>query len=193
MKYLTSLIAMLAFIQGANAVEKQDIKTAVFAGGCFWCVESDFDKVDGVVSTLSGYAGGDEVNMDYKTISKGNTEHAEVVKVLYDANKISYLELLNIFFKTVDPTVRDRQFCDVGRQYRTAIFYQTEEEKTLAQEVRKRVEEKLNTHIYTEISPLKNFNPAEDYHQDYYKKNPLRYKYYRYSCGRDKRVKQLWG
>lgn len=193
MKYLTSLIALIAFIQGANAMEKQDIKTAVFAGGCFWCVEADFDKVDGVISTLSGYAGGDEATINYQTISKGNTEHAEVVKILYDANKVSYLELLNKFFRTVDPTVKDKQFCDIGRQYRTAIFYNTEEEKSLAEEVKKQVEEKLKTHIYTEISPLKNFNSAEEYHQDYYKKNPLRYKYYRYSCGRDKTIAEIWG
>ena len=191
MKKLLTIITIFALIQGANAVEK-DVQSAVFAGGCFWCVESDFDKVYGVLSTQSGYAGGDEINMDYKTISQGNTEHAEVVNILYDANKVSYLELVNKFFRTVDPTVKDRQFCDIGRQYRTAIFYQNDEERKIAEEVKLQVQDKLKTEIYTQIAPLKNFNAAEEYHQNYYKKNPLRYRYYRYSCGRDKRVEDIW-
>ncbi|HAG53530.1 MAG TPA: peptide-methionine (S)-S-oxide reductase [Alphaproteobacteria bacterium] len=192
MKELLAIFSIILISQGAYAMDEKNIKTAVFAGGCFWCVESDFEKLNGVIKAESGYAGGKEENPTYKQVSAGRTTHAEVAKIYYDKTKISYAELLDKFWHSIDPTVKNRQFCDVGQQYRTAIFYQTEEEKALAEKTKKQAEEYLGLKVYTEIEKLDNFYLAEDYHQDYYKKNPIRYKYYRYSCGRDKRVKEVW-
>ena len=132
-------------------------------------------------------------NPTYKQVSKGKTGHTEVVELTYDANKVSAKTLIDYFWKTIDPTVKDRQFCDVGPQYRTAIFYHDKEQMLLAEESKRRVAKKLKTKIYTELAPMKKFWPAEEYHQDYYKKNPLRYKYYRSSCGRDSRLEEIWG
>lgn len=168
---------------------------ATFAGGCFWCMEPPFDKLDGVISTTSGYTGGHVQNPNYKQVSAGSTGHAEVVQIVYDPGKIGYETLLEVFWKNIDPTTPDRQFCDRGSQYRTAIFYHDESQRQLAEQSKTKLEQSkpFDAPVVTEITAASQFYPAEDYHQDYYKKNPLRYKYYRYSCGRDKRLEQLWG
>lgn len=167
---------------------------ATFAGGCFWCMEPPFDKLEGVISTTSGYTGGSKVDPTYEEVSAGGTGHAEAVEVLYDPKKIGYDELLRVFWRNIDPTVKDRQFCDVGSQYRTAIFYHDSRQQELAEDSKKSLEEskRFSGPIYTEISEATEFYPAEEYHQDYYKKNPFRYKFYRFSCGRDRRLDQLW-
>ena len=178
----------------ATTAPSNQLATAVFAGGCFWCLEADFDKLPGVSSTESGYAGGELKNPTYEQVSHGGTGHAESVRVTYDANTVSYEQLLDYFWRHVDPTVKDRQFCDVGNQYRTAIFYQDNAQRRAAQASKAALEKNGRlSGIYTEIAPAGRFYPAEEYHQDYYKKNPIRYKYYRTSCGRDARVNEIWG
>ncbi len=178
-----------------SATAKGGTATAVFAGGCFWCVESDFDKIAGVLTTTSGYTGGKTANPSYQEVSSHSTGHAEAVQVVYDPSKVSYQRLVEYFWHTIDPTVKDRQFCDVGTPYRTAIFAQDAEQLRLAQASRAALEKTkpFKEPIVTEIVMGSTFYPAEDYHQDYYVKNPVRYQYYRYSCGRDARLKQLWG
>jgi peptide-methionine (S)-S-oxide reductase len=168
---------------------------ATFAGGCFWCVEVDFDKVPGVLSTTSGYTGGSTANPTYETVSTNRTGHAEAVQIAYDPAKVSYEQLLAYFWRTIDPTVKDRQFCDVGASYRSAIFAHGEAQLKAAQASKAALEKTkpFKEPIVTEIVLATTFTPAETYHQDYYKKNALRYKYYRASCGRDGRLKQLWG
>jgi len=169
--------------------------TATFAGGCFWCTEADFDKVDGVISTTSGYIGGKTANPTYDSVSAGNSGHAEVVQVIFDPAKVTYARLLEYYWRTIDPTTKDRQFCDSGNPYRTAIFVHDEQQKTLAEASKKALSgnKPFREPIVTEIANATRFYPAEDYHQDYYKKNPVRYKFYRLNCGRDARLKQLWG
>ena len=168
--------------------------TAIFAGGCFWCSESDFEKLPGVISAESGYTAGQTLNPTYEQVSAGGTGHTEAVRVVYDPAKVSYPQLLAYFWRTIDPTVKDRQFCDVGTQYRSGIYFQNEAERKAAEDSRSAL---LKTgkikQVYTEIEPAKMFYPAEEYHQDYYKKNPVRYAYYRKSCGRDTRLEQIWG
>lgn len=168
---------------------------ATFAGGCFWCMEPPFEKLDGVRSVTSGFSGGDQRNPTYKQVSAGVTKHAEVVQVEFDPSVISYKELLKVYWRNTDPTVQDRQFCDRGHQYRPAIFYHTEEQKQEALQSKMEIEKlgQLDKPILTEITAFKFFQPAEDYHQDYYKKNPANYKRYRLGCGRDKRLRELWG
>ena len=168
---------------------------AIFAGGCFWCVESDFDKIPGVISTTSGYTGGNTVNPSYEQVSSHTTGHAEAVEVVFDPAKVSYERLVTYFWHTIDPTVKDQQFCDHGSPYRTAIFTNGPEQLKVAQATRATLEKTkpFKEPVVTEIVPAGVFYPAEDYHQDYYKKNPIRYKYYRASCGRDARLQQLWG
>jgi len=166
---------------------------ATFAGGCFWCVQSDFREVPGVISTTSGYAGGATVNPTYAEVGSGRTGHAESVEVVYDPTKVTYNELLDAFWHNIDPLVKDRQFCDIGNEYRTAIFVHDEEQRHLAEDSKKRVEARLKAPVYTEIVPAGPFYPAEEYHQDYYLKNPARYRYYRWACGRDRRLEQIWG
>ncbi len=168
---------------------------AIFAGGCFWCVESDFDKVPGVLSTTSGYTGGKTPNPTYEQVSAHTTGHAEAVQVVFDPAKVTYAQLVEHFWRTIDPTTKDRQFCDVGSPYRTAIFAQDAEQLKVATTSRAALEKSkpFKDPIVTEIVLAGAFYPAEEYHQDYYLKNPLRYKYYRTSCGRDARVKELWG
>ena len=166
---------------------------ATFAGGCFWCMEPPFDKLDGVSSTISGYAGGKKKNPTYEEVSAGNTGHTEVVQITYDPKKITYEKLLEVFWPNIDPLTANRQFCDIGSQYRTAIFYHDENQKRLAEESKKALGKRFKEPIVTEIVAAAEFYPAEDYHQDYYVKNPLRYKYYRYNCGRDQRLEALWG
>jgi len=175
--------------------EKGKLATATFAGGCFWCMEPAFDKLKGVLSVLPGYTGGSKKDPTYEEVSSGSTGHAESVQIVYDPSKISYSDLLTVFWHNIDPTVKDRQFCDVGNQYRSAIFYHDEEQKELAEASKKALEEskRFKGPIYTEIVPASTFYPAEEYHRQYYKKNPVRYKFYRWNCGRDARLKELWG
>jgi methionine-S-sulfoxide reductase len=170
-------------------------KKAVFAGGCFWCVEHDFDAVPGVISTTSGFAGGSEKNPTYEQAASGNTGHAESVEVLYDSSQVTYEKLLDVFWKMIDPTTLDRQFVDVGRQYRTVIFYQNEEEKRLALASKEKLEKSgpYQKPIVTEIVPLIEFYPAEEYHQDFYRKNKGRYESYRFFSGRNQFLKKIWG
>jgi peptide-methionine (S)-S-oxide reductase len=166
---------------------------AIFAGGCFWCTESDFDKVKGVISTTSGYTGGHVPNPGYARVSAGGTGHAEAVELVYDPSKVSYEQLLTYFWHHVDPTVKDAQFCDHGEQYRTAIFVRNDAERKLAEASKRMVEAELKQPIYTQIVDAGPFYAAEDYHQDFYLKNPIKYKFYRWNCGRDQRLEQLWG
>lgn len=169
--------------------------TATFAGGCFWCVEADFEKVDGVVEAISGYAGGHEENPTYKQVSSGQTGHVEAVQVVYDPVKVTYEQLLDVFWKHVDPTDPAGQFVDRGSQYRTVIFYQNDEQRCLAEKSKEQLARsgRFDKPIVTQIVELMKFYKAEDYHQDYYKKNPIRYKYYRYRSGRDQFLKRVWG
>ncbi len=168
---------------------------ATFAGGCFWCMEPPYDKLDGVISTTSGYSGGRTKNPSYKEVSSGRTGHAEVLRVVYDPEKVSYQKLLEVFWRNVDPTRIDGQFCDGGNQYRPEIYYHDEEQREAANASKARIisTKTFPEMIRVEITKASKFYPAEDYHQDYYQKNPIRYKYYRYACGRDKKLKELWG
>jgi len=191
-KTLIAACLLAAAVGGASAQDKT--AKAIFAGGCFWCVEADFDKVPGVISTTSGYINGTVKNPTYKQVSAGGTGHAEAVEIVYDPAKVTYAKLLDVFWRNIDPLVKDKQFCDSGDMYRTAIFYLDDEQKQLADETRKKVAAKFAPRVvYTEISKADTFYPAEDYHQDYYKKNEARYNFYRWNCGRDQRLEQLWG
>ncbi len=173
----------------------KNLKTATFAGGCFWCIESDFEKVDGVVEAISGYAGGHRQDPTYREVSAGGTGHTEAVQVHYDPDKISYKKLLDVFWRHMDPTDAGGQFVDRGSQYRPAIFYHDAEQKRQAEEAKAELEKsgRFSKPIVTEIVPLAEFYTAEDYHQDYYKKNPLRYKLYRFGSGRDQFLQKKWG
>ena len=168
---------------------------ATFAGGCFWCMEPPYDKLPGVVATISGYTGGRTANPTYEQVSSGSTGHAEAVQVIYDPKKVSYEKLLEVYWVNVDPTVKDRQFCDTGTQYRTAIFYHDEAQRKAAEASKAAIEKSkpFKEPIVTPSEMAGAFYPAEEYHQDYYKKNPVRYNFYRTGCGRDARLKQLWG
>jgi len=176
-------------------VSEQRFEKATFAGGCFWCMEPPFDKLDGVISTTSGYTGGTEKDPTYEQVSSGKTGHLEAIEVTYDPAKVSYDQLLDVFWKNVDPTQHNGQFVDIGSQYRTAIFYHNEEQRRQALESRNRLQEsrKFGKPIVTEIRPAMPFYSAEDYHQDYYIKNPIRYKYYRWGSGRDRFLEETWG
>jgi peptide-methionine (S)-S-oxide reductase len=167
--------------------------TATFAGGCFWCVEADFDKVAGVISTTSGYTGGKAANPSYEEVSAGGTGHAEAVEIVFDPAKVSYEQLLDVFWHNIDPLVKDRQFCDRGNQYRSAIFFHGDAQRTLADASKTTAQARFKQPIATEIVAAGPFYKAEEYHQDYYLKNPVRYKFYRYNCGRDARLEELWG
>lgn len=171
----------------------QDLRTAVVAGGCFWCVEADFDKVEGVVETLSGYTGGHVDNPTYEQVITETTGHYEAVRITFDADIISYRELIDIFWRTVDPTDDGGQFCDRGDSYRTAIFVADEAEREAAEASRAAAEAALGEAIVTPVLDASTFWPAEEYHQDYYRKNPVRYAFYRAACGRDARIRSLWG
>jgi peptide-methionine (S)-S-oxide reductase len=179
----------------AQTAHGKTLETATFAGGCFWCMEPPFDKLDGVISTTSGYTGGQTKNPSYEEVSSGVTGHAESVQVVFDPAKVSYSQLLDVFWRNIDPLTPDAQFCDHGSQYRTAIFYHSEEQQRLAEASKKALEQsgRFTKPIVTEIVPAGEFYKAEEYHQDYYQKNPIRYKFYRYQCGRDQRLEQLWG
>ncbi len=183
----------LAATAAEPVAKAQATATAIFAGGCFWCMEPPYDALPGVVATTSGYTGGHKVNPTYHEVSAGGTGHVEAVKIVFDPKQIGYEKLLEVFWRNVDPLDKGGQFCDRGSTYTTAIFYQDEEQKKLAEQSKAAIEKKLGKTIVTAIRPAATFYAAEDYHQDYYQKNPLRYKYYRYSCGRDRRLEELWG
>jgi len=186
--WLSAAVLSLAMSAGERA-------TAIFAGGCFWCEETAFEGLDGVLSVTSGYTGGQTKNPTYEQVSAGWTGHAESVEVLYDPAKISYERLLEIFWHNVDPLQRDGQFCDHGTQYRSAIFYRDESQRKAAEDSKRKLEEqpRFNGKIATQIVPASIFYPAEEYHQQFYKKSPLRYQTYRLGCGRDARLRELWG
>lgn len=192
------LLAVAALLVGHAAsfgVAAQTTAKATFAGGCFWCVEADFDKIPGVLSTTSGYTGGKVAKPTYEQVSSKTTGHAEAVEVVFDPTKVSYAQLLERFWRTIDPTTVDRQFCDAGSPYRTAIFAHDEAQLAAAKASLAALEKSkpFKEPIVTTIERAGPFYPAEGYHQDYYLKNPIRYKYYRTSCGRDARLEQLWG
>jgi peptide-methionine (S)-S-oxide reductase len=177
----------------AEAAPNSKLASAVFAGGCFWCTESDFDKVPGVVSTTSGYSGGKSANPTYEQVSGGGSGHIEVVKVVYDPAKVSYRRLVAHFFRTIDPLDGGGQFCDRGSQYRSAIFVANPAERSVAESTKARAAALLKRPIATQILPAARFYAAEGYHQDYYKKNATKYKYYRWRCGREARLTKVWG
>jgi peptide-methionine (S)-S-oxide reductase len=193
------LSAMLALAAGAALMASETkaprppTARATFAGGCFWCMEPPFEKIPGVASVTSGYTGGQKVNPSYEEVSAGGTGHAESVDIVYDPAKVTYAQLLDVFWHNVDPTQGDGQFCDHGHQYRTAIFYHDAEQKRLAEESKEKVQARLQKPVVTEIVAASRFYPAEEYHQDFYKKNPVRYYTYRSGCGRDRRLKEVWG
>lgn len=196
---LTSASGMVASagtqVSAPAAIPDPTPAIAIFAGGCFWCMEPPFDELPGVISTTSGYVGGRVVNPSYEQVSSGTTGHAEAVEIRYDPARVSYAKLLEVFWRNVDPLTANAQFCDGGEQYRSAIFYRDAEQRRLAEESKAAIEKKqrFSSPIVTQIVPASTFYPAEDYHQDYYKKNPVRYKFYRTSCGRDRRLKEVWG
>jgi peptide-methionine (S)-S-oxide reductase len=181
--------------QASNTIAEDGQAVATFAGGCFWCMEPPYDKLDGVLATTSGYTGGDTVDPTYEQVSAGGSGHAEVVQITYNPSKVSYEELLEVFWRNVDPLDAGGQFCDRGDQYRTGIFVHDEEQRRLAEASKQALEDEAGFEqpIVTEIEAAGPFYPAEDYHQDYYEKNPIRYNVYRWNCGRDARLEQLWG
>lgn len=188
------LILMLALASPAYSAP-DNLAKATLAGGCFWCLEPPYDKLEGVVSTTSGYIGGKTANPTYEQVSSGGTGHYEVLQVVYDPRKISYEKLLEVFWRNIDPTDASGQFCDKGTQYRSGIFYHGEEQKRLAEASKAAIEKSkpFKKPVVTPIVAATEFYPAEDYHQDYYQKNPVRYKFYRSRCGRDDRLQELWG
>lgn len=190
-----TLAGFLLFSQGSMAQDNTTTKSAlaIFAGGCFWCMEAPFDKLPGVISTTSGYTGGHSENPDYKEVSSGKTGHFEAVQVNYDPTQVSFEKLLEVFWHNVDPYDDEGQFCDKGQQYKAVIFYQDKNEKAIAEASRTAVKQSLSgKNIATDIKPAGKFYPAEDYHQDYYLKNPTTYRFYRYTCGRDQRLNAVW-
>lgn len=192
---MVAAIAMLATSFSTQATEAPAAKaSALFAGGCFWCIEADFEKLPGVIEVESGYTAGQTKNPSYEAVSAGKTGHTEAVRVIYDPKKVSYPQLVDYFWRHIDPTVKDRQFCDIGSQYRSGIYWQNESERQAAESSRAALLKSGRfREIGTELAAATTFWPAEEYHQDYYKKNPIRYTYYRSGCGRDARVRQLWG
>ena len=189
------LVEMLPGSASAADAGSSQLSKATFAGGCFWCMESPFESLDGVVSVTVGYTGGTKVNPTYEEVSAGGTGHAESVEIAYDPSKISYQKLLDIFWHNIDPLTKDAQFCDHGHQYRSAIFFHDPMQRKLAEESKAALEAsgRFKQPIVTEITPASTFYRAEEYHQHYHQKNPVRYRVYRFSCGRDQRLRQLWG
>jgi len=190
-------VLLLGVLSGTNAWADDDDKTkhavATFAGGCFWCMEPAFDKLDGVVSTTVGYTGGKKKDPTYEEVCAGTTGHAEAIRVEFDPRKVSYADVIAVFWRNIDPTTPNRQFCDVGTQYRTAVFYHNDDQKRIAEKTKKEVEQRLQHVSATEIVEASTFYTAEEYHQDFYTKNPDHYKRYRQGCGRDDRLDELWG
>jgi len=194
MKRLVLLGLIMMMMMTANA-EAAETGIATFAGGCFWCMEHPFDELDGVLSTTSGYTGGHKDHPSYEAVSSGTTGHTEAIQIRFDPSRISYKKLLDVYWRNSDPTTANRQFCDVGTQYRPAIFYHSEAQKQAAEASKQALIQhtSFGKSIVTEITAAGPFWPAEEYHQNYYLKHPMRYKFYRYSCGRDQRLQQLWG
>jgi peptide methionine sulfoxide reductase msrA/msrB len=190
------LIAFTLSCSEGNSMDKsaREVETATFAGGCFWCIEYAFEHIEGVVSVISGYTGGDEKDPTYQVVASGRTGHAEAIQVKYDPSKTKYSELLEVFWRQIDPTDPDGQFVDRGKQYRTAVFYHNEEQKKLAEQSKQKLEESgiYDKPIVTEIIEAQVFYPAEDYHQDFYRKSPGRYKNYRTNSGRDQYLEKIW-
>jgi len=197
LRLAAGLVALLSVSAQAadKPADQAGLAKATFAGGCFWCMEPPYDKLDGVISTTSGYTGGQKTNPSYREVSAGGTGHTEAVQVVYDPKKVSYEKLLEVFWRNVDPTDAGGQFCDRGDQYRTGIFFHDDDQKRVAEISKAAVEKSkpFKQPIVTKLVAATEFYPAEDYHQDYYMKNPVRYKLYRYNCGRDKRLEELWG
>lgn len=188
-----STLAVL-FLSCAGSGWAAPSEKAIFAGGCFWCMEEAFEKLPGVKEAVSGYSNGNVPDPDYRSVSSGETGHAEVIEVEYDPDKISYAQLVDRFWLNIDPTAKDRQFCDAGTQYRSGIYYLNDAQKSIAlASLKKQQESGRFKQIYTEVVPAGQFYVAEAYHQDYYKKNPLRYQYYKASCGRVNRLEEVWG
>ena len=190
---MRAIIAALLCLASVAAADAQELARATFAGGCFWCMEPPFDKLAGVVSTTSGYTGGRTENPTYEQVSTGRTGHTEAVEVVYDPRTVTYAQLLEVFWRNIDPLTANAQFCDTGSQYRAGIFVHDETQRRLAEESKRAVAQRLGKPIVTEIVAASTFWPAEEYHQDYYKKNPIRYKLYRTGCGRDRRLEAIWG
>ena len=185
----------VVILMATNPAVAQESEIATFAGGCFWCMEHPFDEIDGVISTTSGYTGGHTEHPSYEQVSSGATGHAEAIQVRFDPKRVSYAKLLDVYWRNSDPTTPNRQFCDVGTQYRPAIFYHSEAQKQAAEASKAALmkNKPFEAAIVTEIVPASHFWPAEEYHQNYYLKNPVRYQWYRFNCGRDQRLQQLWG
>lgn len=192
---LILLVVVFSNVLLQPVVESGEPAKAYFAGGCFWCMEEAFEKVDGVIAAVSGYMGGTVQNPSYEEVSSGRTGHAESIEVVYDPSKVTYNQLLEAFWRNVDPITPTAQFCDHGTQYRAAIFYQNDQEKRFAEESKQAIEQskRFTQPIVTQIVMASQFYPAEEYHQDFYKKNPIRYKFYKYNCGRAQRLDELWG
>ncbi len=190
----STMLSVALLCLSSAAAQPNNRATATFAGGCFWCMEPPFDELDGVLSTVSGYAGGHVHNPSYDEVSAGDTGHAEVVRVSYDPDRISYAQLLDVYWRNVDPLDAGGQFCDRGDQYRSEIFAENDSQMRLAKESRRELANsgRLASEIATEVSRLDTFFPAEDYHQDYYQKNPIRYRVYKFSCGREARLEEVW-
>ena len=194
MSTLRSLAAaLLVVFLGIGAAPAPQLATATFAGGCFWCMQPPFEKLHGVVSVKVGYTGGSPKNPSYEEVSGGGTGHRESVEIVYDPRLISYGQLLDVFWHNIDPTDNSGQFCDHGSQYRSAIFFHDAQQKALAEQSKSVVEKQLHKQVVTDLIPASAFYSAEDYHQDYYKKNPVRYRFYRFNCGRDQRLTEVWG
>lgn len=199
--FLTITISVFCILNMAYAEQgkinpdySDRLEKATFAGGCFWCMEPPFDKLNGVISTTSGYAGGNEIMPTYEQVSSGRTGHFEAIEIVYDPEKVSYDKLLDVFWKNIDPTQENGQFADIGKQYRTAIFFHDDNQRKLAIASRAQLDKSgiFKKPVATEILPAGKFYPAEDYHQDYYLKNPVRYKYYRFGSGRDHFLNKIW-
>ena len=186
---MRAIIASLLCLAAIGVADAQERARATFAGGCFWCMEPPFDKLDGVVSTTSGYTGGRTADPTYEQVSAGRTAHAEAIEVVYNPQKVTYSQLLDVFWRNIDPLTANAQFCDAGSQYRAAIFVHDETQRRLAEESKRAVAQRLQKPVVT----ASKFWPAEDYHQDFYRKNPVRYNLYRAGCGRDQRLEAIWG
>jgi peptide-methionine (S)-S-oxide reductase len=189
---LLGLLLALGAVRAQTSASNTEVAT--FAGGCFWCTEADFDKVPGVISTTSGYTGGKTANPTYQQVGSGTTGHTEAVEIVFDPSKVTYQQLLDIFWRNHDPLAKDRQFCDRGDMYRPAIFFHSEAQRAFAEAAKQQVQSRFAPRlVHTEIAKAGAFYKAEDYHQDYHEKNPVRYKLYRFNCGRDQRLEELWG
>ena len=193
-RFLPVLAVLVAAVGAAFAQPAPKTEVATFAGGCFWCTEADFDKVQGVIGTTSGYTGGKTANPTYQQVGSGTTGHTEAVEIVFDPSKVTYQQLLDIFWRNHDPLAKDRQFCDRGDMYRPGIFFHSEQQRVLAEASKKQAQSRFAPRVVqTEITKAGAFYKAEDYHQDFHEKNPVRYKLYRFNCGRDQRLEELWG